>query len=98
MDSGPRIGIDAMGGDSGPATMLAGASRARRNEPSFQFLFFGDENLIRAELQKHRNLETRVTVAHTTESIAPSEKPSQAIRRAKTTSMGMAINAVKEGK
>ena len=27
----------------------------------------------------------------------PSEKPSQAIRRAKTTSMGMAINAVKEG-
>jgi ribosomal protein L32 len=30
-------------------------------------------------------------------SIAASEKPSQAIRRAKTTSMGMAINAVKEG-
>ena len=30
------------------------------------------------------------------EAIAASEKPSQAIRRARTTSMGMAINAVKE--
>ncbi len=98
MNSGPRIAIDAMGGDTGPAAMLAGASRARRSDRSLQFLFFGDENLIRAELNKHRNLESGVTVAHTAESIAPSEKPSQAIRRAKTTSMGMAINAVKEGK
>src|SRR5918993_586733 len=98
MDSGPRIAIDAMGGDTGPAAMLAGASRARRSDPSLQFLFFGDENLIRAELNKHRNLQSGVTVTHTAESIAPSEKPSQAIRRAKTTSMGMAINAVKEGK
>ena len=29
--------------------------------------------------------------------IDASEKPSQAIRRARTTSMGMAINAVKDG-
>src|SRR5688572_22418625 len=98
MDSGPRIAIDAMGGDTGPAAMLAGASRARRSDPSLQFLFFGDENLIRAELDKHRNLQSGVTVTHTAESIAPSEKPSQAIRRARTTSMGVAINAVKEGK
>ena len=58
MDSGPRIAIDAMGGDTGPAAMLAGASRARRSDPSLQFLFFGDENLIRAEVNKHRNLQS----------------------------------------
>jgi phosphate acyltransferase len=34
---------------------------------------------------------------HTPEAIAASEKPSQAIRRAKTTSMGMTIAAVKDG-
>jgi len=98
MAAGPRIAIDAMGGDSGPSAMLAGAARARRRDASLQFLFFGDEKLIHAELQKHRNLSSWVTVAHTAESIAPNEKPSQAIRRARTTSMGMAINAVKEGK
>src|SRR5918993_3013261 len=95
---GPRIAIDAMGGDGGPAAMLSGASRARRRDPSLQFLFFGDEKLIGPELARHRNLADGVTVTHTEGSIAPSEKPSQAIRRAKTTSMGMAINAVKEGK
>jgi len=97
MDAGPRIAIDAMGGDSGPVAMLAGAARARRRDPSLHFLFFGDEKLIGDELKRHRNLHSGVTVFHTAEAITPSEKPSQAIRRARTTSMGMAINAVKDG-
>jgi glycerol-3-phosphate acyltransferase PlsX len=53
--------------------------------------------LIKPELEKHRPLMDAVTIHHTTDSIDASEKPSQAIRRAKTTSMGMAINAVKDG-
>ena len=36
MDGGPRIAIDAMGGDSGPSGMIAGASRALRKDPSLQ--------------------------------------------------------------
>jgi glycerol-3-phosphate acyltransferase PlsX len=98
MTGGPRIAIDAMGGDSGPAAMIAGASRARRREPGFQFLIYGDEAAVRAELDRHGSLSSGVTVVHSPEAIAPSEKPSQAIRRARTTSMGMAINAVKDGR
>jgi glycerol-3-phosphate acyltransferase PlsX len=98
MTGGPRIAIDAMGGDSGPAAMIAGASRARRREPGFQFLIYGDEAAVRAELDRPGSLSSGVTVVHSPEAIAPSEKPSQAIRRARTTSMGMAINAVKEGR
>ncbi len=98
MEAAPRIAIDAMGGDSGPAAMLAGASRARRRDSSLEFLVYGDEKLIGAELGRHPNLKSCVTIVHTDESIAAEEKPSQAIRRARTTSMGMAINAVKEGK
>jgi glycerol-3-phosphate acyltransferase PlsX len=97
MNAGPRIAIDAMGGDTGPAAMVAGLARARRRDPSLQFLVYGDEKLIRAELKNHDKLKTAVTVCHTAESIAATEKPSQAIRRAKTTSMGIAINAVKDG-
>ncbi|HET9355958.1 MAG TPA: phosphate acyltransferase PlsX, partial [Sphingomicrobium sp.] len=48
-------------------------------------------------LARYKGLAQAVTVHHTTESIAATEKPSQAIRRAKGTSMGMAINAVKDG-
>ena len=97
MTAGPRIAIDAMGGDSGPAAMVAGIARFHRKEPSAHFIVFGDEALIAPELQRLPGLARAVTVTHTAEAISSSEKPSQAIRRARTTSMGMAINAVKEG-
>jgi len=85
-----------MGGDSGPAAMVAGAARALRKASALQFLFYGDEQIVAAELERHPTLKRAVTIVHSPESIDASEKPSQAIRRARTTSMGMAINAVKE--
>ncbi|HEX5239246.1 MAG TPA: phosphate acyltransferase PlsX [Sphingomicrobium sp.] len=98
MDGGPRIAIDAMGGDAGPAAMIAGAARALRKDPSLQFTFYGDEPRVREELDRHKTLRPSHAIVHSPEAIEPSEKPSQAIRRARTTSMGMAVNAVKEGK
>lgn len=96
MTGGPRIAIDAMGGDSGLSTVISGASRARRRDPALEFAFYGDERQVEAELRKHDNLKSGVTIVHSPEAIEASEKPSQAIRRARTTSMGMAVNAVKE--
>jgi phosphate acyltransferase len=98
MADGPRIAIDAMGGDSGPAAMIAGASRIRRRDPSLEFLIYGAEAQVRAELGRHSHLDSGVTIIDSPEQIEAAEKPSQAIRRARTTSMGMAINAVKEGR
>jgi phosphate acyltransferase len=96
MAAGPRIAIDAMGGDTGPATMIAGASRALRKDSSLQFTFYGDERAVGAELERNPNLRAKISLVHSPEAIAATEKPSQAIRRARITSMGMAINAVKE--
>lgn len=98
MTGGPRIAIDAMGGDCGPATIIAGAARASRRDPSLEFVIYGDEKVVAAELQHHGAVRSSVTIVDSPEAIEASEKPSQAIRRARTTSMGMAINAVKEGK
>jgi len=77
--------------------MIAGMARARRKDRSLRFDVYGDEARIAPELAKHQPLVEATTIHHTTDAIEASEKPSQAIRRAKTTSMGMAINAVKEG-
>jgi len=96
MNDGPRIAIDAMGGDSGVSAMIAGAAKALRKDPSLRFTFYGDEPRVRDEIEEHKGLAERVAVVHSPEAIDPREKPSQAIRRARTTSMGMAINAVKE--
>ena len=97
MDSPTRIAIDAMGGDTGPAAMVAGMARARRKHADIRFELYGDEALIAPELKKQPSLKGSVNVHHTSDAIQGSEKPSQAIRRARTTSMGMAINAVKDG-
>jgi glycerol-3-phosphate acyltransferase PlsX len=93
----PRIAIDAMGGDTGPAVMLAGAARAHDRRNDLQFLLFGDKAQVRAELDKHAGLKDAVEIVHCDDVIAGTERPSQAIRRAKTTSMGRAIAAVKSG-
>lgn len=96
VDEAPRIAIDAMGGDGGPATMIAGAALARERDPSLRFTLFGDEEAIRAELQRHPILSDS-TVVHCGDVITGDDKPSQAIRRTKTSSMGGAILAVKAG-
>ena len=93
----PRIAVDAMGGDEGVRIMVEGAALARRRHERFKFLLVGDEPRIKAALEHHPNLRAAAEILHAPDAISGEEKPSQAIRRAKTTSMGMAINAVKEG-
>ena len=97
MSMSPRIAIDAMGGDEGLAVMLAGVARARRQFDGMRFLLVGDEAQIRAGLENHPNLSAASEILHAPGVVTGSEKPSQAIRRAKTTSMGLAIHAVKTG-
>jgi glycerol-3-phosphate acyltransferase PlsX len=97
LGSGPRIAIDAMGGDVGPAVMIAGAALAFKRRDDLSFLFFGDEARIRAEFGAHPGLSDICEIVHTDDVISADDKPSQAIRRAKTTSMGRAIAAVKAG-
>ena len=93
----PRIAVDAMGGDEGVRVMIEGAALARRRHDRFKFLLVGDEPRIKAALENHPNLRASSEILHTDGVISGEDKPSQAIRRAKSTSMGLAINAVKSG-
>jgi len=93
----PRIAVDAMGGDEGVRVMVEGAALARRRHDRFKFLLVGDEARIKAALENHPNLRAASEILHAPDTISGDDKPSQALRRAKTTSMGMAINAVKSG-
>lgn len=97
MSTNARIAVDAMGGDEGLAVMLAGVAHARRRFEGMRFVLVGDETAIRAGLQNHPNLSQHADVVHAPDIITAAEKPSQAIRRAKTTSMGIAVDLVKQG-
>lgn len=93
----PRIAIDAMGGDEGVRVMVHGAAMARRRHDKFSFLLVGDEAQIKAALEDHPNMRGASEILHCEDVVDGDEKPSRAIRRAKTTSMGLAIEAVKSG-
>ncbi len=98
MAEAPRIAIDAMGGDEGPALMLAGVAQAHHRHPLLRFDLVGDEAAIAIALKDHPKLQSVCEIVHAPETIDGSEKAGQAIRRAKTTSMGIAIDAVKQGR
>jgi glycerol-3-phosphate acyltransferase PlsX len=87
-----------MGGDEGLAVMLAGVARACRSYDDVNYLLVGDEAAIRDGLKNHPNLAQHSEIVHAPDVIAGDDKPSQAIRRAKTTSMGVAIDCVKQGR
>jgi glycerol-3-phosphate acyltransferase PlsX len=90
------IAVDAMGGDEGLAVMLAGVARARRRYEGIRFLLVGDQDQIAEGLKSHPNLSQHSEIVHAAEVVDGGEKPTQAIRRAKTTSMGIAIDLVKK--
>jgi glycerol-3-phosphate acyltransferase PlsX len=98
MTNSSRIAVDAMGGDEGIAVMLAGVAAARRRYEGMQFYLVGDEAQIRDGLKAHPNLTAASEIVHAAGVITSDDKPSQAIRRAKTTSMGVAIDMVKQGR
>jgi glycerol-3-phosphate acyltransferase PlsX len=93
----PRIAVDAMGGDDGVRVMVEGAALARRRHDGFKFLLVGDGKRIEVALANHPNLRAASEILHCDDVVGGDELPSKAIRRAKTTSMGLAVNAVKTG-
>ncbi len=97
MSQQPRIAIDAMGGDEGVRVMIAGAALARHRHEGLRFSLFGDEVQIKAALDNHPNLRAASEVMHAPDVVTGTDKPSQAIRK-KTSSMALAIQAVKEGR
>jgi glycerol-3-phosphate acyltransferase PlsX len=93
----PRIAVDAMGGDEGVRVMVSGAALARRRHDQFKFLLVGDEARIKAALENHPNMRGASDIIHCDDVVGGDEQPTRALRRAKTTSMGLAIDAVKRG-
>ena len=87
-----------MGGDHGPPVVVPAVARAAQALPDeVRFLLHGDETAINAALARHAALKSRIEVRHTDKVVAMDEKPAQALRRGKGTSMWNAVEAVREG-
>ena len=87
-----------MGGDHGPPVVIPAVVRAIAALPSsVRFLLHGDEAAIAAALARHTVAAGRVKIRHADRVVGMDEKPAQALRRGKGTSMWNAIEALREG-
>lgn len=97
MQQPKTIALDGMGGDHGPPVVVGGAAISLERHPNLSFLIAGRQDLIEAELERHPRLKARSRVLPTDVVVAMDDKPSQALRRGKGSSMWLPLEAVKNG-
>lgn len=91
------LAVDAMGGDFGPEINVPGSVAAAR-ETGARIILVGDQEAIRAELNKTAHDGLDIEIVHTTQVAGMAEKPSDILRRKKDSSMQVAFRLVREGR
>lgn len=97
MTAALTIALDAMGGDNAPEMVVKGAAAVVPRFPHVRFMLFGNAEQIEPLLRRYPALKDRCDLRHTAEKVGSEDKPSQALRRGRNSSMRLAINAVAEG-
>jgi len=90
------LSIDAMGGDNGPATVVAGLSTFLRDAPDARAILHGPQDVLDPLITK-QGIGERVSVHDAADVVKMTDKPSHALRHGKGTSMWSAIEAVRSG-
>jgi glycerol-3-phosphate acyltransferase PlsX len=94
-----RIAVDVMGGDHGCEVVISGAKLALEADSSISVLHLvGDGEVIHSALRQAGLSDSRVQVSHCTEVLTMEDKPLEAIRKKKDSSMVRAIELVREDK
>jgi glycerol-3-phosphate acyltransferase PlsX len=94
-----RIAIDAMGGDHAPAVPVAGAALALAELPGdFGIQLVGQQRSIERELEHTRVDRSRIEIVDAPEIIGMGEKPLQAIRAKRNSSINLGLALQKAGK
>jgi len=91
------IAVDAMGGDNAPDMVIEGIAQARKLFPDTKFLIYGQEDAVKPVLENFPELRAASVMVHTDDVVSSAMKPSQALRKGRKSSMGLAIQAVKDG-
>jgi glycerol-3-phosphate acyltransferase PlsX len=98
-NAGPlTIAVDAMGGDHGPSVTVPAAVSVLRDEPNLRIVLVGIPEQIEPLLRQHAAaLGDRLAIRAATQVVGMDEKPQDALRKKKDSSMRVAIDLVKAG-
>jgi len=94
-----RIAVDVMGGDYGCGVVIEGARLALQANKKISALYLvGDQAAIHAALPSRGFRDHRVRVVHASEVVTMDDKPVNALRKKKDSSIARAAELVNEGK
>lgn len=91
------LSVDAMGGDRGPAAVIAGLVDAARALPDLDFLVHGDEAALTRLLAKHAALAGRCQIVPAARVVTMEDKPAQVLRAGAGSSMWSTLESLREG-
>ena len=91
------LSVDAMGGDMGPAAVVAGLNKSAKRNPRLHFILHGPESALGPLVGKRKHLAGRVTIKDAATVVSMDDKPSQVVRTGKDSSMWSAIESVRAG-
>lgn len=94
-----RIAVDAMGGDLGPAEVVAGVKLAQKRDAQLDpITLVGDQAVLEPLIsQAGLNLGPSLSIFHASEVVTMDEKPLMALKKKKDSSMVRGIELVKNG-
>ena len=91
------ISVDAMGGDSGPAAVVAGIAQSAHKNPDIGFILHGPQDILAPLLARKKSLAGRVDLRDAQDVVTMEDKPSQVMRHGKGTSMWSTLESVRAG-
>lgn len=95
MNSEIVVSVDGMGGDNAPQAVIDGLAIAHVRHPKVKFLLHGDHARLQPVLLGKASLKHAVQVVHCDDTVAMDDKPVQALRRGRNTSMWRAVDSVR---
>jgi len=92
-----RIVLDAMGSDNAPLPEVEGAIEAARNT-DIEIILVGDQERVEAELNRcAKKRPANIRITHASERIEMTDKPVEAVRKKKDSSLLVGLRLVKSG-
>jgi len=92
-----KIALDAMGGDTAPDSMVAGAVRAAR-EFSADIVLVGRREAIEQQLAHYPQRPANLSIVHATETIGMEESPVASIRKKRDSSINVGVELLRDHK
>jgi len=95
MNNPITIAIDAMGGENSPNKVIKGISIHSENSNNINYKIFGDEILIKKNVEKYNIKTNKIEIIHTSNLVEDADSALSAAKKGKDTSLWLSIESLK---